>query len=96
MPRRGRPAYRARMQTEHLDRALAEEFAGHGETIHRLKIGDPAFKRLMEENHALWVEIQHIQSGDTPASDERLETLEKQRLRLLDRIAALVAEAERA
>lgn len=84
------------MQVEHLDRALAEEFSGHGETIHKLKLGDPGFKALIEENHALWAQIQHIQSGDTPASDERLETLEKQRLLVLDRIAVRVAEAERA
>ena len=33
------------MPTEHLDRALAEEFAGHGETIHKLKVANPAFNR---------------------------------------------------
>ncbi|WP_135212934.1 YdcH family protein [Vitreimonas flagellata] len=82
------------MQVEHLDQALAEEFAGHGETIHKLKIADPHFKTLMEKNHQLWTQIQNIQNGLTPASDVTLETLEKQRLHLLDEIAACVRKAE--
>jgi uncharacterized protein YdcH (DUF465 family) len=83
------------MQTEHLDLALAEEFAGEGETIHKLKVSDPHFKSLMEHNHDLWTQIQKIQNGLTPASDQTLETLEKQRLRLLDEIAQAIAKAGR-
>lgn len=81
------------MQAEHLDLALAEEFAGHGETIHKLKISDPHFKSLMQHNHDLWTQIQNIQKGLTPTSDQTLETLEKQRLRLLDEIAQAIAKA---
>ena len=83
------------MQTEHLDNALAEEFAGHGETIHALKVRDPHFKALMEKNHALWLQIQNIQNGVTPADDAVRHDLEKQRLKILDEIAAAIAEAER-
>jgi uncharacterized protein YdcH (DUF465 family) len=82
------------MQTEHLDNALAEEFAGHGETIHRLKVTDPNFKALMEQNHALWLQIQNIQNGVTPADDSVRRDLEKRRLKLLDEIAAAIAKAE--
>ncbi len=82
------------MQPEHLDLALAEEFAGHGETIHRLKVSDAHFKSLMQRNHDLWSQIQNIQNRLTPASDQTLETLEKQRLRLLDEIAQAIAKAE--
>ena len=82
------------MQTEHLDQALAEEFAGHGETIHKLKVADPHFKALMEKNHDLWKQIQSIQNGLTPTADATLETLEKQRLLILDDIAARIAKAE--
>lgn len=81
------------MQAEHLDLALAEEFAGHGETIHKLKISDPHFKSLMQHNHDLWTQIQNIQKSLTPTSDQTLETLEKQRLRLLDEIAQAIAKA---
>jgi uncharacterized protein YdcH (DUF465 family) len=80
--------------TEHLDRAIAEEFAGEAEIIHRLKIANPRFKSLMEKNHELWEEIQSIQNGVAPAADTVLEDLEKRRLRILDEIAALIAEAK--
>lgn len=82
------------MSIEHLDRALAEEFAEHGETIHRLKVSQPEFRKLMELNHAIWNEIQNIQNGVTPAADSHLEALEKRRLRVLDDIAAMIAAAE--
>jgi uncharacterized protein YdcH (DUF465 family) len=83
------------MQPEHLDRALAEEFAGEGDIIHRLKVSDPHFRSLMSRNHELWEEIQSIQTGIAPTTDERLETLEKQRLRILDEIAAAIVAAKR-
>lgn len=73
---------------EHLDHALSEEFAGQGERIHTLKQSDAHFRRLLEQNHELWKEIQQIQKNIQPASDEALETLEKRRLLILDDIAA--------
>lgn len=82
------------MQDEHLDHALQEEFAGHGETIHVLKTSNAHFKGLLEKNHKLWLEIQNIQSNVTPASDQTLEGLRKQRLHLLDEIGAMIAKAE--
>lgn len=79
---------------EHLDHALAEEFAGHGDTIHSLKMSDPDFRAMMEKNHALWLEIQAIQQDVTPAEDGVRHALEKRRLKLLDEIAARIAKAE--
>lgn len=79
------------MKTEHLDLALAEEFAGQGDVIHRLKVSNPEFKELMVQNHALWSRIQNIQNGVTPADDAYLESLEKQRLAILDEIARMLA-----
>lgn len=81
-------------ETEHLDLALAEEFAGHGPTIHRLKISNPHFKRLMVDNHSLRTEIHNIQNGVQASAAARLEELEKKRLIILDEIAKLVGEAE--
>lgn len=83
-------------RTEHLDQALAEEFAGHAETIHRLKTSDAHFRKLMEDNHDLWVRIQKMQSGQIPTDDKTITTLEKERLALLDKIAASIAKAEAA
>jgi hypothetical protein len=79
---------------EHLDRALAEEFAGHGETIHRLKTTDAHFKHLMALNHDLWTQIQNMQSGVTPADDATRHELEKKRLKLLDEIGTIIRAAE--
>lgn len=81
------------MQDEHLDRALAEEFAGHGAEIHKLKVADAHFRSLMELNHTVWAEIQNIQNGVTPASDHYLEALEKHRLKVLDEIARRLSSA---
>ncbi len=83
------------MQSEHLDHALEEEFSGHAETIHRLKITDPEFKALLELNHLIWREIHNIKSGVMAASNQYLTSLEKQRLDILDDIAKLVGDAER-
>lgn len=80
---------------EHLDHALEEEFAGHGETIHRLKVSDPHFKALMEQNHALWIRIQNIQNQVTPADDRELDRLEKERLSVLDDIASRILQTEK-
>lgn len=80
--------------TEHLDHALSEEFAGHADTIHRLKVSDPHFKSLMVRNHDLWTQIQNIHHDVTPAEDSFVHGLQKQRLQLLDEIAALVRKAE--
>ena len=82
------------MPAEHLDNALSEEFAGHGETIHRLKLNNPHFKDLMTQNHQIWIEIQNIHHEVTPADDSHLHQLQKRRLKLLDEIAVLVRQAE--
>lgn len=82
------------MNSEHLDHALEQEFAGHADTIHRLKISDPHFKALLELNHQIWREIHNIENGVAAASDEYLTSLRKQRLHILDDIAKLVGNAE--
>lgn len=81
--------------SEHLDHALAGEFEGHAVTIHRLKTGNAHFRALIVDNHALWLEIQQIESGQRPADDAILHGLQKRRLRLLDEIAATIARAEK-
>lgn|GEM_PF-1087393 len=82
------------MNEEHLDRALAEEFSGHADIIHKLKMENNHFAKLLVQNHDLWTQIQNIQSNVTPASDETLDTLEKKRLIILDEIAGFIKAAE--
>lgn len=76
-----------------LSHDLAEEFPNKAEAIHALKVSNAHFRTLLERNHTLWLEIRQIQSGQHPASDETLETLEKQRLAILDQIADMLAKA---
>ena len=82
------------MTEEHLDHALAEEFAGHAETIRRLKLASAHFAGLLQRNHQLFREIQRIQADIEPAEDATLERLERERLAVLDHIAAAVTAAE--
>ena len=82
------------MTLEHLDHALEQEFAGHAETIHRLKVADAHFRGLLELNHQIWREIHNIENGVTSASDDYLTSLRKQRLSILDDIAKIIAAAE--
>ena len=81
------------MSDTHLDHALEGEFGGQSEAIHALKVSDAHFRTLLERNHTLWKEIQHIQQGLEAAEDQRLETLRKQRLLILDEIASMLAKA---
>jgi uncharacterized protein len=74
---------------------LAEEFPGKADLIQRLEGENAHFAVLLQKNHTLWKEIQQIQKGIQPAEDEVLETLEKQRLAVLDEIATMVAAEER-
>jgi len=76
------------------EQALAEKFRGHGAKINQLKLKDTHFVTLLERNHALYKEIQRIQSGAAPAEDAALERLEKERLATLDAIATALAAAE--
>jgi uncharacterized protein YdcH (DUF465 family) len=82
------------MNDPHLDRALSEEFSGQADAIHRLKVDNAHFRKLLERNHALWLDIQHIQSGAEPAPDARLTEIERARLGVLDEIAAMLAAAK--
>lgn len=79
---------------EHLDYALQEEFSGHKDTIHTLKLEDNHFKKLLIKNHELWTQIQNIQNNVTPTDDLTLENFEKQRLLILDEIAAAIRSYE--
>jgi uncharacterized protein len=76
------------MPSDHLDRALAEEFPDQAEAIHALKAKDASFRKLLERNHELWEQIRQIKEDIAPAEQDVLETLEKQRLAILDVITA--------
>ena len=79
----------------HTPHELHDEFPQDAEVLHRLKLGDPHFARLAERHHAVNREIHRIAAEIEAASDERLEALKRERLHLLDEIAAMI-EAEEA
>jgi uncharacterized protein YdcH (DUF465 family) len=79
----------------HTPHELADAFPADAAALHRLKGSDAHFARLAEQHHAVNRAIHRVETGVEPASDARLEALKKERLHLLDAIAArLEAEAE--
>lgn len=70
---------------------LNAEFPADRDILHRLKLGREHFRGLADRHHGLTQEIYRIEAGLDPASDDRLEALKKQRLNLLDEIAAQIA-----
>ncbi len=70
---------------------LLTEFAADRAILHALKMDDEHFRKLSDEHHHLTQEIYRIEAGLAVASDNRIETLKKKRLVLLDEIAGLIA-----
>lgn len=70
---------------------LHSEFPDDQAALHALKVESVHFRGLERQHHDLTQEIYRIEGGLDPASDVRLETLKKQRLGLLDEIAAMIA-----
>lgn len=77
----------------HTPHELADEFPQDRDLIHRLKQDDAHFARLAEEYHSVNRTIHRIESETEAASDERMESLKKERLALADEIAAMLARA---
>lgn len=79
----------------HTPHELHEEFPQDAAAIHRLKTGNAHFAKLAEQHHVVNREIHRIETETDAASDDRLETLKKERLHLLDAIATMLeAESE--
>lgn len=74
----------------HTPNELADTFPGDAAALRRLKASDAHFARLAERHHAVNREIHRIESEVEAASDERLEALKRERLHLLDEIAAML------
>ena len=57
-----------------------------------LKTSSAHFRQRWALHHSLSEEIFQIESGLGAGADERLETLKKERLALLDEVAAMIAQ----
>lgn len=78
----------------HIDQhALVLEFPEYREQIHNLKMNDAHFGRLFKEYHEVDHEIVRIEDGVENTSDEYLEGLKKQRLKLKDELYAMLRPA---
>lgn len=73
--------------------ALTKEFPEHKATIHTLKTGNAHFARLFDDYHELDHEIVRLEDGVENASDEELELMKKQRLKLKDQLFGMINAA---
>lgn len=78
----------------HVSHELHTEFPNDGDILHQLKVSDQHFRRISSRYHDTNREIHRIESEVESASDERSENLKKQRLLMLDEVAALIAKAK--
>lgn len=76
----------------HTPHELAHEFPADAELLHRLKLENGHFQGLSERYHEVNREIHRIESGVEAASDDRAEQLKRQRLAMLDEVAAMLAD----
>jgi len=77
----------------HTPNELADVFPEDAAALHRLKHDNAHFVRLAERHHEVNREIHRIETEIEAASDERLEGLKRERLHLLDEIAAMLEQA---
>ena len=68
--------------------ALIEDFPAYRETIHRLKVEDAEFARLMAEYNRLTKEIEGLEARDEPVTDDYMEARKRERVHLKDRLYA--------
>ena len=69
---------------------LVHEFPEHRDAIHKLKMDNRHFAKLFDEYHEVDHEIHRIENGTENTSDEYLEKRKKIRLKLKDRLFAMI------
>ncbi|MEH6791841.1 YdcH family protein [Parasphingorhabdus sp.] len=80
----------------HVAHDLHAEFPNDGDILHDLKMSDGHFRTVADRYHDINKEIHRIEAEVEAASDERSEELKKQRLLILDEVAAMIAQAKTA
>jgi uncharacterized protein len=68
-----------------------EEFPGQAERIHRLKVTNGYFARLMDEYNELNRTIHRIESRVEPTSEDVEEEMKRRRVHLKDEIARMIS-----
>jgi uncharacterized protein YdcH (DUF465 family) len=77
----------------HTPHELAEEFPNDVERIHQLKVENSHFARLMDEYHEINRAVHRAETGVEPCDDLEETRMRKERMRLKDEIAAMLATA---
>ncbi|GAA4644347.1 hypothetical protein GCM10023115_23070 [Pontixanthobacter gangjinensis] len=77
----------------HTPHEIGAVFSKDAELLHKLKLGNAHFVKLADKYHAVNREVHRIVAEVEGASDERVESLKKERLALLDEISDIVSEA---
>jgi uncharacterized protein len=67
-------------------------FPAHRDGLHVLRLNSPDYRELLERYPALNQRIGRIEQGLDPVSDGLLDVLKRQRLHILDKIAAAMTE----
>lgn len=80
----------------HIPQILHDLYPADAALLRRLKADDAHFQHLAGRLEALDDAVHAIDSGADPASDERAEQLSRERVHLLDEIAAHLATARAA
>ena len=75
----------------HVPHELHEEFPDKAEKIHELKTTDAHFQKLFDEYHEVNRAIHRAETNVEPTDQFNEETMRKQRMRLKDEIARLLA-----
>lgn len=71
----------------HTPHEIAEEFPGHGPAIHKLKMTDTHFARLLDEYHLVNRAVHRAETGVDPTDDLNEAAMRRTRMRLKDEIA---------
>lgn len=79
------------MLTEHHN--FVDEHPEFKEQIHNLKADNAHFNKLFDQYNETNKEILHVEKGAESASDERLEGLKKQCLKLNDDMVNIITKA---
>ena len=75
----------------HVPHELAEEFPDKAEKIHALKLEDAHFQKLFDEYHEVNRAIHRAETNVEPTDQFNEEGMRKQRMRLKDEIARMLA-----
>ena len=77
----------------HTPHELAEDFPNDVDKIHELKTGNPHFAKLMDDYHELNRAVHRAETGVEPCDSLAETQMRKERMRLKDEIAGMLAKA---